>query len=255
VFDRLKRVVRFHERVVLPDIDSVPHQISHAGRVVASYPPSPSWAVRLPLWAGLRKLGQYAPSTARRKRKLGLPDDRIVLYHTGALYESITVRNMKKYYLITVKRDKLSYIIRRFPVRSWLRVDADAVRHKIVSAVLVALTGCASLKRAKQTEIVVRHEEVVTTETLRLTTTLRDTIYMRNERLVVHYDTLRQVLRIEQVRPVTVRRDSIVIERTASPPAPQPKPKSKPRGLIVITVIALLAATIVLLWRRALKIG
>jgi hypothetical protein len=147
------------------------------------------------------------------KRRLGLPDREIVLFQTGQLYASIQVLNMKKYYLIRVQRDKLSYIIRRFPVERWLRVDASAIRAGLSKALLAALLGCASLKKHRATqnvEIVSRREEVIARETLRLTTLLNDTIYLRNERLVIHYDTIHQRLRIEQIRPVVVVRDSIV---------------------------------------------
>ena len=147
------------------------------------------------------------------KRRLGLPDREIVLFQTGKLYASIQVLNMKKYYLVRVQRDKLFYIIRRFPVERWLRVDASVVRGGMAKALLAALLGCASLKKNKtiqNVEVAVRREEVVAHETLRLTTLLNDTIYLRNERLVVHYDTVRQKLRIEQVRPVVLVRDSVV---------------------------------------------
>jgi hypothetical protein len=39
---------------------------------------------------------------------------------------------------------------------------------------------------------------------------LNDTIHLRNERIVIHYDTIQQKLRIEQVRPVVVVKDSVV---------------------------------------------
>jgi Zn-finger domain-containing protein len=80
-------------------------------------------------------------------------------------------------------------------------------------AILAALLGCAPLKKNKaiqQVEVAVKREEVVAHETLRLTTLLNDTIYLRNERLVIQYDTIQQKLRIEQVRPVVVVRDSVV---------------------------------------------
>jgi hypothetical protein len=136
-----------------------------------------------------------------------------VLFQTGQLYASIQVLNMKKYYLVRVQRDKLFYIIRRFPVVRWLRVDAAAVRGGLRKALLAALLGCAPLKKTKSVqsvEVAVRREEIVAHETLRLTTLLNDTIYLRNERLVIQYDTIRQMLRIEQVRPVVVVRDSVV---------------------------------------------
>ena len=258
MFPRLYRLTRFYERVQLPDIDREPHEISHAGRVVERYPPSPSWVIRLPLWAGLRRLGTYAPSTARRKRKAGLPDTQIVLYETGALYRSIRVLNMKKYYLITVKRDKLQYIIRRFPVEAWLRVDASAIRRKVAAAVLAALLGCAPLKRTQQS-VTIAHEQVVAHETLRVTTTLSDTIHLRNERLIVSYDTLRQVLRIEQVRPVTVRRDSVVIERIR--PITEPAEgfsagwwQKWGKGAVVLGFVLSLLLFVGYLWLRALRI-
>jgi hypothetical protein len=213
VFGRLRRVLRFHERVELPDVPAQAQALTYGGRTIVSYPPSPAWAVREPLWLGRRGLGIYAPSTAKMKRRLGLPDREIVLFQTGKLYASIQVLNMKKYYLIRVQRDKLFYIIRRFPVERWLRVDALAVRAGMGKAILAALLGCASLKKNKavqSVEVAVRREEVVAHETLRLTTLLNDTIHLRNERLVIHYDTIRQMLRIEQVRPVVVVRDSVV---------------------------------------------
>jgi hypothetical protein len=97
-------------------------------------------------------------------------------------------------------------------VERWLRVDASAVREGIGKAILAALLGCTPLKKNKalqSVEVAVRREEVVAHETLRLTTLLNDTIYLRNERLVIHYDTIHQKLRIEQVRPVVVVRDSV----------------------------------------------
>jgi len=213
VFGRLRRVLRFHERVSLPDVPAQAQALSYSGRTIVSYPPSPAWAVREPLWLGRRGLGYYAPSTAKRKRRLGLPDREIVLFQTGKLYASIQVVNMKKYYLIRVERDKLAAIIRRFPVKRWLRVDAYAVRAGLGKALLAALLGCASLRKQRviqSGEVAVRREEVVSHETLRLTTLLNDTVHLRNERLVIHYDTIHQSLRIEQVRPVVVVRDSVV---------------------------------------------
>ena len=213
MFWRLRRVLRFYERVELPDVPAQSQSLAYGGRTIVSYPPSPAWAVREPLWLGRRGLGVYAPSTAKMKRRLGLPDKEIILFQTGQLYASIQVLNMKKYYLIRVQRDRLSYIIRRFPVERWLRVDASAVRAGLSKAILAALLGCAPLKKSKsvqQVEVAVRREEVVAHETLRLTAVLNDTIYLRNERLVIHYDTIHQRLRIEQIRPVVVVRDSIV---------------------------------------------
>ena len=253
MFARLRRVASFYERVQLPDITPYPHDIQHAGRVVASYPPSPAWAVRLPLWAGRRGLGVYAPSTAKRKRRKGLPDRQIVLYETGKLYASIRIQNMKKYYLITVSRDKLRYILQRFPIKTWARIDPEVVLPQLGKAVLVALLGCAPLRKTVQVDV--RREEVVAQETLRLTTTLRDTLYLRNERLIVHYDTLRQTLRIEQVRPVIVKRDSVVIERPAPAPAKTETWWQRwGKGVFALGFVASILAFIAYLWLKALRI-
>jgi hypothetical protein len=240
--------------------------LSYAGKTIVSYPPSPAWAVREPLWLGRRGLGIYAPSTAKMKRRLGLPDREIVLFQTGKLYASIQVLNMKKYYLIRVERDKLSYIISRFPVERWLRVDAAALRAGLGKALLAALLGCASLKKNKaiqQVEVAVRREEIVAHETLRLTTLLNDTIYLRNERLVIHYDTIQQKLRIEQVRPVVVVRDSmvrqnIVMQTPAWGPGEHAEKrmswwKSWGQGLFALMLGLSVLGFIGYLWLRALK--
>jgi hypothetical protein len=268
VFGRLRRVLRFYERVELPDVPAQAQSLSYAGRTIASYPPSPAWAVREPLWLGRRGLGIYAPSTAKMKRKLGLPDREIVLFQTGQLYASIQVLNMKKYYLVRVQRDKLFYIIRRFPVERWLRLEASAVRAGLRKALLAALLGCAPLKKTKSVqsvEVAVKREEVVAHETLRLTTLLNDTIHLRNERIVVHYDTLRQMLRIEQVRPVVVVRDSVVrqnIVQQAPSWGVEQRDRGRMdwwkrwgRGLFALLLGFSLLGFIGYLWLRALRIG
>jgi hypothetical protein len=268
VFGRLRRVLRFHERVELPDVPAQAQSLSYAGRTIVSYPPSPAWAVREPLWLGRRGLGIYALSTAKMKRRLGLPDREIVLFQTGKLYASIQVLNMKKYYLIRVERDKLSYIISRFPVERWLRVDASALRAGLGKALLAALLGCASLKKNKaiqQVEVAVRREEVVAQETLRLTTLLNDTIYLRNERLVIHYDTIQQRLRIEQVRPVVMVRDSVVrwnavvqVPSWVVNDAPEDSMswwKRWGQGVFALALGLGFLAFVGYLWLRALKIG
>jgi hypothetical protein len=268
VFGRLRRVLRFHERVELPDVPAQAQSLSYVGKTIVSYPPSPAWAVREPLWLGRRGLGIYAPSTAKMKRRLGLPDREIVLFQTGKLYASIQVLNMKKYYLIRVERDKLSYIISRFPVERWLRVDAAALRAGLGKALLAALLGCASLKKNKaiqQVEVAVRREEVVAQETLRLTTLLNDTICLRNERLVIHYDTIHQKLRIEQVRPVIVVRDSVVRQNIVmQAPAWEPGKHAEERmswwkswgqGLFALMLGLSVLGFIGYLWLRALKTG
>jgi len=250
--------------VELPDVPAQPQSLTYGGRTIVSYPPSPAWAVREPLWLGRRGLGFYAPSTAKMKRRLGLPDREIVLFQTGKLYASIQVLNMKKYYLIRVERDRLSYIIRRFPVERWLRVDASAVRASLSKAILAALLGCAPLKKnrsVQQVEVAVRREEVVAHETLRLTTLLNDTIHLRNERLVIQYDTIRQKLRIEQVRPVIVVRDSVVRWNAVvqAPSAVGEKTglgwwKRWGQGVFALTLVFSLLAFIGYLWLRALRI-
>ena len=268
MFGRLRRVLRFYERVELPDVPAQAQALSYGGRTIVSYPPSPAWAVREPLWLGRRGLGIYAPSTAKMKRKLGLPDREIVLFQTGQLYASIQVLNMKKYYLVRVQRDKLFYIIRRFPVERWLRVDASAVRAGLGKAILAALLGCAPLKKTKSVqsvEVAVKREEVVAHETLRLTTLLNDTIHLRNERIVVHYDTLRQILRIEQVRPVVVVRDSVVrqnIVQQAPSWGVEQRDRGRMdwwkrwgRGLFALLLGFSLLGFIGYLWLRALRIG
>jgi hypothetical protein len=268
VFGRLRRVLQFHERVELPDVPAQAQSLSYAGKTIVSYPPSPAWAVREPLWLGRRGLGIYAPSTAKMKRRLGLPDREIVLFQTGKLYASIQVVNMKKYYLIRVQRDKLSYIISRFPVERWLRVDAAALRAGLGKALLAALLGCASLKKNKaiqQMEVAVRREEVVAQETLRLTTLLNDTIHLRNEWLVIHYDTIHQKLRIEQVRPVVVVRDSVVRQNIVmQAPAWGQEERAEKRmswwkswgqGLFALMLGLSVLGFIGYLWLRALKIG
>jgi len=268
VFWRLRRVIRFHERVELPDIPAQAQSLSYGGRTIVSYPPSPAWAVREPLWLGRRGLGIYAPSTAKMKRRLGLPDREIVLFQTGKLYASIQVLNMKKYYLIRVQRDKLSYIIRRFPVERWLRVDASAVRAGLRKALLAALLGCAPLKKnrvVQQVGVAVKREEVVAHETLKLTTLLNDTIHLRNERLVIQYDTIRQKLRIEQVRPVVVVRDSVVRWNTVvQSSSREDKERAEKRvgwwkrwgrGVFALILGLSLLGFIGYLWLRALRIG
>jgi len=268
VFGRLRRVLRFYERVELPDVPAQAQALSYGGRTIVSYPPSPAWAVREPLWLGRRGLGIYAPSTAKMKRKLGLPDREIVLFQTGQLYASIQVLNMKKYYLVRVQRDKLFYIIRRFPVERWLRLEASAVRAGLGKAILAALLGCAPLKKTKSVqsvEVAVKREEVVAHETLRLTTLLNDTIHLRNERIVVHYDTIRQILRIEQVRPVVVVRDSVVrqnIVQQAPSWGVEQRDRGRMdwwkrwgRGLFALLLGFSLLGFIGYLWLRALRIG
>jgi len=265
VFGRLRRVLRFHERVELPDVPARAQSLSFSGRTIVSYPPSPAWAVREPLWLGRRGLGIYAPSTAKMKRRLGLPDKQIVLFQTGKLYASIQVLNMKKYYLIRVQRDKLFYIIQRFPVERWLRVDASAIRSGLGKALLAALLGCAPLKKNKaiqQVEVAVRREEVVAHETLRLTTLLNDTIYLRNERLVIRYDTIQQKLRIEQVRPVVVVRDSVVRwNAVVQSPSAVAEERGKSwwkrwgQGVFALTLGLGFLAFVGYLWLRALRIG
>jgi hypothetical protein len=202
------------------------------------------------------------------KRKLGLPDREIVLFQTGQLYASIQVLNMKKYYLVRVQRDKLFYIIRRFPVERWLRVDASAVRAGLGKAILAALLGCAPLKKTKSVqsvEVAVKREEVVAHETLRLTTLLNDTIHLRNERLLIRYDTLRQMLRIEQVRPVVVVRDSVVrqnIVQQAPSWGVEQRDRDRMdwwkrwgRGLFALLLGFSILGFIGYLWLRALRIG
>jgi len=267
VFGRLRRVLRFYERVELPDVPAQSQSLAYGGRTIVSYPPSPAWAVREPLWLGRRGLGIYAPSTAKMKRRLGLPDREIVLFQTGKLYASIQVLNMKKYYLIRVQRDKIFYIIQRFPVGRWLRVDVSAVRAGLSKTILAALLGCAPLKKSKsvqQVEVAVRREEVVAHETLRLTTLLNDTIYLRNERLVIHYDTIRQKLRIEQVRPVMVVRDSVMRQNIVMQlPARVAEEKAESRiswwkrwgqGVFALTLGLGFLAFVGYLWLRALRI-
>ena len=268
MFGRLRRVLRFYERVELPDVPAQAQALSYGGRTIVSYPPSPAWAVREPLWLGRRGLGIYAPSTAKMKRKLGLPDREIVLFQTGQLYASIQVLNMKKYYLVRVQRDKLFYIIRRFPVERWLRLEASAVRAGLGKAILAALLGCAPLKKTKSVqsvEVAVKREEVVAHETLRLTTLLNDTIHLRNERLLIRYDTIRQMLRIEQVRPVVVVRDSVVrqnIVQQAPSWGVEQRDRGRMdwwkrwgRGLFALLLGFSLLGFIGYLWLRALRIG
>jgi hypothetical protein len=202
------------------------------------------------------------------KRHLGLPDREIVLFQTGKLYASIQVLNMKKYYLVRVQRDKLSYIIRRFPVKRWLRVDASAVRAGLGKAILAALLGCAPLKKHRATQrvdIAVHREEVVAHETLRLTTMLNDTIHLRNERIVIHYDTIQQKLRIEQVRPVVVVKDSVVrwnaVVHGPSWVADDKAEKDESwwkrwgHGVFLLSLGLGFLAFIGYLWLRALRIG
>jgi len=178
------------------------------------------------------------------------------------------VLNMKKYYLVRVQRDKLFYIIRRFPVERWLRVDASAVRAGLRKALLAALLGCAPPKKAKSVqsvEVAVRREEVVAHETLRLTTLLNDTIHLRNERLVIQYDTIRQMLRIEQVRPVVVVRDSVVRQNMVmQAPAWVAEERSEKRlswwkrwgqGVFALMLGLSVLGFIGYLWLRALRIG
>lgn len=268
MFGRLWRALRFQERVELPDIPAQAHALGYQGRTIVSYPPSPAWAVREPLWLGRRGLGIYAPSTAKQKRHLGLPDREIVLFQTGKLYASIQVLNMKKYYLVRVERDKLSYIVSRFPVERWLKVDASAVRAGLGKAILAAILGCAPLKKGKvaqKVEVEVRREEVVAHETLRLTTLLNDTLYLRNERLVIHYDTIQQRLRIEQVRPVVVVKDSIVrwnaVVQAPSWVADDRAERQESwwrrwgRGMFLLTLGLGFLAFVGYLWLRALRIG
>jgi hypothetical protein len=191
-----------------------------------------------------------------------------VLFQTGKLYASIQVLNMKKYYLVRVQRDKLSYIIRRFPVERWLRVDASAVRAGLGKAILAALLGCAPLKKHRTTQrvdVAVHREEVVAHETLRLTTMLNDTIHLRNERIVIHYDTIQQKLRIEQVRPVVVVKDSIVrwtaVVQGPSWVAGAGEERRESwwrrwgRGMFLLSLGVGFLAFIGYLWLRALRIG
>jgi hypothetical protein len=114
-------------------------------------------------------------------------------------------------------------------------------------------------------EVAVRREEVVAQETLRLTTLLNDTIHLRNERLVIHYDTIRQMLRIEQVRPVVVVRDSVVRQNVVmQAPAWVAEERSEKRlswwkrwgqGAFTLMLGLSLLGFIGYLWLRALRIG
>jgi hypothetical protein len=186
VFGRLRRVLRFYERVELPDVPAQAQSLSYGGRTIVRYPPSPASAVR----AGLGK------------------------------------------------------------------------------AILAALLGCAPLKKTKSVqsvEVAVRREEVVAHETLRLTTLLNDTIHLRNERLVIHYDTIRQKLRIEQVRPVVVVRDSVVKQNMVmQAPAWVAEGRVEKRlswwkrwgqGVFALMLGLSLLGFIGYLWLRALRIG
>jgi hypothetical protein len=114
-------------------------------------------------------------------------------------------------------------------------------------------------------EVAVRREEVVAHETLRLTTLLNDTIHLRNERLVIHYDTIRQMLRIEQVRPVVVVRDSVVRQNILMPTAARVAEEKAERrmswwkrwgqGVFVLMLGLSLLGFIGYLWLRVLRIG
>jgi len=80
-------------------------------------------------------------------------------------------------------------------------------------SLLFALLGCKSAKdheHSRSMEAGPQKKEIVTQETLRLTTLLNDTIYLKDEKLIIHFDTIHHVLYIKQVQPVAILSDSII---------------------------------------------
>lgn len=88
---------------------------------IASFLPFAPQALRLSWWAGEDvkggRIGEYAPSTKKRKAAKGLPTTRVVLIETGRLYASVHVELAQREYIFRSDVPYLKYIIERYGER------------------------------------------------------------------------------------------------------------------------------------------
>jgi len=85
--------------------------------------PSGSWLTSQ-WWAGLAErgeIGRYAPSTIARKRRMGLPWERVTLFHSGQLYSRTTIALDRREIVVRASVPYARYLVRRYGDRIlWL---------------------------------------------------------------------------------------------------------------------------------------
>lgn len=93
-----------------------------------SYPADGGSYHRRMWWEGLSErgpIGQYAPSTAARKKRKGLPYDRVVLFETGELYARTEILPQGREFLVRASVPYAKYLVQRYGDRIlWLGDDA-----------------------------------------------------------------------------------------------------------------------------------
>lgn len=117
---RLGSVVRRWRAVDLPDPPAAPEftfaETSH------KFPPDAANYWRAQWYAGQSgkgRIGDYAPSTIRRKKRKGLPYDRVVLYETGLLYSQTAIKRLARDIMVKVEVPYASYLAQRYGDRIW----------------------------------------------------------------------------------------------------------------------------------------
>lgn len=89
-----------------------------------NYPPDSGSYFRAMWWEGLSErgvIGQYAPSTAARKKRKGLPYDRVVLFETGELYARTQVIPARREFIVRADVPYAKYLVQRYGDRIlWL---------------------------------------------------------------------------------------------------------------------------------------
>ena len=86
------------------------------------FPRDPANYWRAQWYAGLSaegRIGDYAPSTIKRKIRKGLPYDRVVLYETGLLYSKTAVKRLARDIMVKVEVPYASYLAQRYGDRIW----------------------------------------------------------------------------------------------------------------------------------------
>ena len=64
-------------------------------------------------------IGEYAPSTIKRKIRKGLPWDRVTLYETGVLYSKTSIKKLARELVIKIEVPYASYLQNRYGDRIW----------------------------------------------------------------------------------------------------------------------------------------
>lgn len=98
------------------------------------YPPSPVNFWQAQWYAGQAadgRIGDYAESTKRRKKRRGLPYDRVVLYETGRLYGATSLEGYGRDLVLRVKVPYASFLEQRYGDRIWWL--GGGFRHRFIS--------------------------------------------------------------------------------------------------------------------------